>query len=88
MKFTRDSMIWWLLLIVAVVTFLSSHFDLISTSFPAVSMVWESRLELVSAFAGVVAGYLRLSPLKLSPQSELAGKPANPNKALSIIGTP
>lgn len=88
MSFTRDSAVWWLLLLVAGAGYLSSHFNLITSSFPAVNAVWESRLELVSAVGGVVAGYLRMSPLALSPDSALAVGRADPDKTLSITGKP
>lgn len=86
MTFTRDSAIWWLVLLVTASTYLSTHFELLSKAFPAVSVVWESRLELAATLGGVVAGYLRMSPLKLSTDSELRWQGSDPNQTLSITG--
>lgn len=86
MKLTRDSALWWLVLVVTAATYLSTHFELLSKAFPAVSIAWESRLELVAALGGLIAGYLRMSPLKLSTDSELRWQGADPNQTLSITG--
>lgn len=86
MKFTRDSAVWWLLLIVAAATYLSTHFELISHAFPSISLVWESRMELLGALGSVLAAYLRMSPQPLSISSELAGQGADPSKSLTLTG--
>lgn len=86
MKLTRDSALWWLVLVVTAATYLSTHFALLSKAFPAVSVVWESRLELLAALGGLTATYLRMSPLKLSTDSELRYQGADPNQTLSITG--
>lgn len=86
MKFTRDGAIWWLLILVAAAGFLSTHFELVTAAFPMVSRVWQSRLELVFVGGGFLANYLRMSPLALSPSSELAGQGADPSKTLTVTG--
>lgn len=86
MKFTRDGAIWWLLVVVAAAGFLSTHYELVTAAFPRVTMVWQARLELLSALGIFVSGYLRMSPLALSSTSVLAGQGADPSKTLTVTG--
>lgn len=88
MTFTRDSAVWWIILLVSVAGYLSAHFELLSHSFPGVSLVWQSRLELLSTVGGLVSAYLRMSPLSLSWGSELANQGADPTKTLTVTGKP
>lgn len=82
----RDSAVWWSLLCVATAGFLAAHFDAVAAAFPGVSHVWQARLELASVVGIFVAGYARMSPLMLSPDSELAGLDADPSKTLTVTG--
>lgn len=86
MKITRDSALWWVLIIGGAASFLFAHFDLLQRAFPSLTLMWQARIELVSGFATFVAGYLRMSPLALSHSSELAKLPADPGRTLNAIG--
>lgn len=83
---TRDSALWWLMMLASLLTYLSGHFNLIQQAFPGLAPVWESRIELASATAGVFAAYMRMSPLRLSPSSELSGQLADPAQSLTLTG--
>lgn len=85
MRLTRDSALWWLLLIAGGATFLTGHFDLLTKAL-GLSPDWQARIELVGAVATFIAGYLRLSPLPLSRGSELRGQGADPNQTLTATG--
>jgi len=64
---TRDSVLWLILFLAAVVAFLGSHFQLLQAAFPnQVDAQLQSQIELLSGLIGVVAAYLRLSPLPVS----------------------
>jgi hypothetical protein len=63
---TRDSVLWWIVILGAGATFLASHFDLLVAAIPGLGDVWQARIELVAAVLGFLAGYLRMSPLGLS----------------------
>lgn len=86
MRLTRDSALWWLLLVAGAATFLTGHFDVLTKAF-GISETWQARIELIGGFATFVAGYLRLSPLPLSRDSELRGQGADPNQSLSMTGS-
>ena len=79
-------MLWWLLLGCSIATFLSGHFELLTKAFPMLSLVWQSRIELVGGLGALVATYLRMSPLALSPANELGHQGADSTKTLTIIG--
>lgn len=83
---TRDSALWWVVLFASVLTYLSGHFELLGEAFPGLSPAWESRIELLAGLSAMVAAYLRLSPLKLSTGSELAGVGADPTQSLTMAG--
>lgn len=86
MKFTRDSALWWLLIISGVVGFLGGHYELLTRAFPSIGLVWQARIELLSGLLALIGTYLRMSPLRLSRNSELAGEGADPTQTLSITG--
>lgn len=69
---TRDSMLWTILFLSGMAGFLVGHEELLTKAFPAMSMAWQSRIELISALLGFVGGYLKMSPAPLSPTNELA----------------
>lgn len=85
-KLTRDSALWWLLLVCSVATFLTGHFELLTNAFPSLSPVWQSRIELVGGLGALVATYLRMSPLALSPTNEVGHQGADASKTLTITG--
>lgn len=87
MIFTRDSFIWTATLFAAAGTFLLGHFDLLTRAFPSITGVWQARIEVAAAFAGFIAGWLKMSPLRLHPRSELAGT-ADPSKMINPLNPP
>lgn len=86
MKFTRDGAIWLVMVIGGVLGFLSGHFDLLQKAFPSVGPAWSARLELVSGLVALIGGFLRMSPLALSPDHPLATKEAP--QTTSLTGKP
>lgn len=83
MTFTRDSVLWLVLFVGGLATFLSGHFDLLTKAF-ALGPTWQARVELVGAIAGFVGAYLRMSPAPLSRDHELATGDAG--QALTVLG--
>lgn len=86
MNFSRDGAVWWVGIVGALLVFFSDQFGLLQAAFPGIDPVWAARIKFASALIGIVSGYLRMSPLPLSPTSELAGKGADPNQSLTLIG--
>jgi len=84
---TRDSVLWTIALAAAVAAFLLGHFDLLTRAFPFVTSVWQARIELVAAVAGFLAGWLKMSPLRLRSDSPLAGT-ADPARTLNPFKSP
>lgn len=65
---TRDSWLWWLVMASAVITAVSSRMDLIDPLLPAQHTdKAHALIELVSLIVGIVGGFLKASPLPLSP---------------------
>lgn len=93
MKFTRDSVLWTATLITSFCTFLLGQFDMLKMSFvflsanPQTAQLWQSRLGLISGLAGMIAGFLKMSPLALSPQSTYSGAPADPTLTLNPLNS-
>ena len=65
---TRDSRIWTLMIIAAVLANLSSSFGLLHEAFPWMTPAHDARIELASMLIGTLAGVLRMSPLPISPR--------------------
>lgn len=86
MNFSRDSAIWWAGMISAALVFAGDQFGMIQEAFPNLGVLWISRIKLGAALLGMVSGYLRMSPLRLSRDSDLAGQKADPDKTLTITG--
>ena len=63
---TRDSRLWWVLILGAVLASLSTQTALLSGAFPWWGPPHDARLQLASLLVGVVSGVLRMSPLELS----------------------
>lgn len=57
MKLTRDSAVWWLLIVGAVVTYLSQMP-------PPVDWTWAQWMQSIAALVGIIAGKLATSPLR------------------------
>jgi len=87
MKLTRDSALLWIGLIGSIAAFLLEHFGLLQQAFPAISAAWHARFELLSGLTAIVAAYLRMSPLALSPDHALADR-GNADRTLTITGAP
>jgi len=83
---TRDSTSLLVAFVTAASIFLGSHFDLLHKAFPLITEVWQARLELIAAIGGFVTGYLRMSPLPLSPDHPLGS--AMSNQQLTFWGRP
>lgn len=79
----RDSMVWTITLVSSVLVYLSGHFDLLQNAIPGLAPVWVDRITLLSAVLGFVAGYLKMSPLPLSPNSSVAQDPDHSFSPLS-----
>ena len=88
MKLTRDSWLFTVTFIGSVALFLGGHFELLTRAFPALGMIWQARIELVAALAGVLSAYLRMSPLALSQASPLAGTSTSARTTLTVLGRP
>lgn len=86
MTFTRDSALWWIVAISGAATFCIEHFALLQAAIPGLGPRAHAWIELLSATATAAALYLRMSPLRLSPSSELHGEHADPDKTLTMIG--
>jgi len=73
----RDSIVWIVLLVSSVLTFLASHFDLMREAFPWFSEAHEAQLQLASMLVAVISAKLSWSPLGLSDRAyfTLKGKP-------------
>ena len=71
---TRDSIVWTLALIAAVATFMAGQFDLLERAFGFTDQT-EARIEFVSGLAGMLAGFMRMSPLALSRDNTMAIQP-------------
>lgn len=82
--FSRDSAIWWLGMAAGIIGFSTGHFELIHRAFPEMSVVWDSRLELLSGLLTFVSAYFRMSPRPLSGDSPRP--PSDPTKTLSLLG--
>lgn len=65
---TRNSPIWWLGIIAAVLSFSLAHFGLLH-----IDVIWKERIELASGLIGILSAFFRMSPLSLSDDSTLAG---------------
>ena len=63
---TRDSRLWCVLIVAAVLTSLSTQTALLSGAFPWWGPPHDARLQLASFVVGVVSGLMRMSPLELS----------------------
>lgn len=92
MSFTRDSVLWSVTFATAVLTFLAGQFNMITMAFPFITSTWEARIKLGAAIFGFVAGYLKMSPLPLSPknphatdQADVALSPLNSNKTIGVL---
>ena len=70
---TRDSAVWTFALVGAILVFLSGQFDLLTRAFPSLSAVWQAKIQFFAALMGFVSGYLKMSPLPLSPTNQMAG---------------
>lgn len=69
---TRDSRLWTVLLISAVVTAISSRLDLLDALIPEnYHRQAHAAIELSALIIGVVAGVLRMSPLPISPEGRV-----------------
>lgn len=79
---TRNSWIWWLGMAAAVLTFVADQFGMLH-----MTSVSQDRVKFVALLIGIISGYLRMSPLALSPDSTLAGQVADPTKTLTPIGS-
>lgn len=78
---TRNSWIWWLGMAGAVLTFVADQFGMLH-----MTAVSQDRVKFVALLIGIISGYLRMSPLALSPDSTLAGQGADPTKTLTPMG--
>ncbi len=83
---TRDSALLWIGLAIAVAGFLGEHFGLLQQAFPTIGPAWHARFELFSGLAGMVAAYLRMSPLALSDDHPLTKQAPDSSRTLSITG--
>jgi hypothetical protein len=86
MTITRDASLLLVAVVAGLLGFLGAHFELLQQAFPNLSAVWASRIELASGLIAIIAGYLRMSPLRLSRDNNLSDGTANPMKTLSIMG--
>jgi hypothetical protein len=88
MKLTRDSALWWVLLVSGIVGVLTGHNNVLHAAFPTMGPQWDARLELFAFALSVVGAFLRMSPLALSQDHPLASAVPDANRTLSINGKP
>ena len=69
---TRDSIVWVVGIVASVCVFLGAHFDMVQAAFPAVTDIWQARIELAAACTGFLSALLRMSPLALNPENAMA----------------
>jgi hypothetical protein len=85
---TRDSAVWTVTLIGAILVFLSGQFDLLTHAFPSLGPVWQARIQFFAALLGFISGYLKMSPLPLSPTNTMAGTAKPSQTLLPLIDQP
>lgn len=91
LKLTRDGVIWYVGVIVSAAGFAFSHFEHLSGLLarmlpflsPAAFDVAKAWIEFVSFTGTALCAYLRMSPLKLSPDHEMAVLPSQTLKGLT-----
>jgi len=64
--FTRDSVIWTVLVASGVLTYLMGHFDLLAVACPGLGPAWEARIELLAGLLAVVSALFHWSPAEIS----------------------
>lgn len=79
---TRDSARLGMGLFVSVIAYLAGNLGLLNQAFGS---TWGARVTLTAGVLSIVFAYLRISPLRLSPGSELAGT-KDPAQTLTITG--
>ena len=79
MKLTRDGAIWWIGMAAGAVSYVAANLNL----FP-VPEKWQGTVQALAAGLTWLSGYLRMSPLKLSPDHPMATSESD--QTLSITG--
>lgn len=81
MKLTRDSALWTVTLILAVLLFLVANLDmLVDVGFSPRALAW---VKLITGVVGVVAAFMKASPLPLNKENPMA---INPTTAANTLG--